>query len=81
MQNAPQHLPALDEYVDLLDFVKQVAHTFPTADSLRWYVRQHKKALADAGALIVITGRLRFHPERFQRAAVEIGRGAVRASR
>lgn len=70
-------LPPLGEYVDLNDLLPQVQHTFPTIDSVRWFVRVHREQLARAGAVIAITGRLRFHPERFQQLAVEIGRQAV----
>ena len=77
MQDTPQHLPALDEYVDLRSLLPTVKTTFPSADSLKWFVRQHRDELATAGALINITGRLRFHPARFQAMAVQIGRGAA----
>lgn len=77
MQDTPQPTAALDEFVDLRALLHAVNHTFPTSDSVKWFVRQHKAELAEAGALINITGRLRFHPERFQRSAVEIGRRAV----
>ncbi len=81
MQDTPQQLPALDEYVDLRALLPTVKTTFPSADSLKWFVRQHRNELATAGALINITGRLRFHPTRFSHAAVAIGRSAVRICR
>lgn len=77
MQDAPQPLPALDEYVDLRALLPAVVHTFPTQDSVKWFVRQHRGELAENGALINITGRLRFHPGRFAQAAVEIGNRAA----
>ena len=80
MQDTQQHLPALDEYVDLGTLLPSVRSTFPSSDSLKWFVRRHRGTLAAAGALICITGRLRFHPTLFQRAAVEIGRSGVRAA-
>ena len=81
MQDAPQHLPALDDYVDLRALLPTVKQTFPSADSLKWFVRQHRDELATAGALINITGRLRFNPSRFSQAAVAIGRNAVTINR
>lgn len=72
MQDTVKH--RLDEFVELLDLFPQVEQTFPTEDSLKWFVRRHRQALVDSGALILITGRMRFHPEKFQAAAVEIGR-------
>lgn len=70
-------LPPLEEFVDLNDLLPQVAHTFPSLDSVRWFVRVHRETLGQAGAVIAITGRLRFHPQRFQQSAAEIGRAAV----
>jgi hypothetical protein len=80
MQITSHHLPPLGEFVDLAGLLPLVQHTFPTADSIRWYVRIHRDRLANAGALIAITGRLRYHPERFQHVAAEIGRDAVSQS-
>lgn len=75
MQDTPQHVAALDEYVDFGTLLPTVRSTFPSKHSLNWFVRRHRDELAAAGALICITGRLRFHPTLFQRAAVDIGRG------
>ncbi len=79
MQTTPQHLPPLAEFVDLHDLLPLVRHTFPTAESIRWYVRVHREKLAQAGAIIAITGRLRYHPERFQKTAAEIASAAAQA--
>lgn len=80
MQDTQPPAATLDEFVDLRALLPSVNHTFPTPDSVKWFVRQHRAELAEAGALINITGRLRFHPERFQRSAVEIGRRAAQGS-
>lgn len=80
MQDTLQHLGALAEYVDMETLLPDVRSTFPSKDSLKWFVRQHRETLAKAGALICITGRLRFHPALFQRAAVEIGQTSARAT-
>lgn len=69
-------LPTLDEYVELHDLLGSVK-VFPTEDSLRWFVRRNRDALVSAGAVIIITGRLCYHPERFKKAAVEIGQRAA----
>lgn len=71
----PNEAPAsLDEFVGLAALHPKVRNTFPTEASLNWFVRQHRVALVEAGAVIFITGRLRFHPEKFQHAAISIGR-------
>lgn len=66
-------LPPLDEYVGIDDMHRNVQPTFPTIDSLRWFVRRHRTDLVRRGALIIVTGRMRFHTERFKQATVEIG--------
>lgn len=76
MQDTLQQTPALVDFVDLpaLHQSPGIGGTFPTQDSLRWFVRQHRDELIERGALISITGRLRFHPVLFQQVAIEIGR-------
>ncbi len=66
--------PTLDDFVDLHELLPAVQQTFPTKDSLNWFIRCHRETLVAAGALIVITGRLRFHRQRFKEVAVDIGR-------
>lgn len=70
-------LPPLDAFVDLPGLLTSVVETFPTEDSVRWFVRRHRDALVDRCALIIIAGRMRFHPGRFKQAAVEIGQKAA----
>ena len=66
--------PSLDEYGDIRELLPCVEQTFPTEDSVKWFVRRNRQALADSGALIIVAGRMRIHPELFQGAAVDIGR-------
>lgn len=70
-------LPTLDEYVDIDPLQRTVASAFPTTDSLRWFVRRNRSTLVARGALIIVAGRMRFHPVRFKQAAVEIGQKAA----
>lgn len=70
-------LPSLDEYVEIDALQPGVSAAFPTIDSLRWFVRRNRPALVESGALIIVTGRMRFHPARFKLATVEIGRRAA----
>lgn len=70
-------LPPFDEYVELSGLLGSVKPRFPTEDSLRWFVRRNRDALVSAGAVIIITGRMCYHPERFKQAAVEIGQRAA----
>lgn len=70
-------LPSLDEYVEIDALQRTVASAFPTTDSLRWFVRRNRHTLVERGALIIVTGRMRFHVSRFKQAAVEIGKKAA----
>lgn len=72
-------LPPLDEFVDIaaLQATEGVATNFPTLDSIRWFVRRHRDALAASGAVIIVAGRMRYHPIRFKQAAVSIGQRAA----
>lgn len=70
-------LPHLDEFVESQVLLGTVKPAYPTKSSLDWFVRRHRDALAAAGAVIIIAGRMRYHPERFKKAAVEIGRKAA----
>lgn len=77
MRHKASGLPPLAEFVNLNDLLRQVQPHFPTVDSVRWFYRNHRERLANAGAVIVIAGRLHFHPQRFQKSVAEIGRAAV----
>jgi len=68
----------LDDFVDLRELLPRVEQTFPTEQSAKWFIRQHRHELVEAGALIVLTGRLRFNPQRFKEAAVNIGRNLAK---
>jgi hypothetical protein len=81
MRGTAQGLKTLDEFVNLETLLPIVELTFPTKHSLAWFVRLHRSELATAGALIYITGRLRFHPALFQRAVLKIGRSRALAVR
>lgn len=67
--------PTLGEFVDLRELaaMADVRATFPSEQSLRWFVRHHRSELVSAGALISLTNRLRFHPDAFRRVAIGIG--------
>jgi hypothetical protein len=74
MNTTHQHSLPLADYVDLPQLLPTVRQTFPTTDSIKWFVRRHRAELATSGAMIALTGRLLFHPGRFSEVAVDIGR-------
>lgn len=69
--------PPLDEYVEIQELHETVQGIFTTTDSLRWFVRRNRPLLVKSGALIIVAGRMRFHPARFKSAVVEAGQKAA----
>jgi len=67
-------LPPLEEFIELHDLHQKLSSSFPTLDSLRWALRVHRAALVDAGAVILVAGRMRIHPDRFGKEIVAIGK-------
>ena len=63
MQTIVQQLPSLAEYVGPHELLPEIKNHIPSRGSLDWYVRNHRDALAEAGAVIVVAGRLRYHPK------------------
>jgi hypothetical protein len=54
------------------------ANLFPSPQSLAWFMRQHRVALIDAGALSTIAGKHRIHPARADAVVSEVGQQAAR---
>jgi hypothetical protein len=54
------------------------AHLFPSPQSLGWFLRQHRTALTDAGALTIIAGKTRLHSAKTDEVLVAVGREAAR---
>jgi hypothetical protein len=51
---------------------------YTTVPAVQWALRQHRAELAQAGALVVVRGRILLDVPRFEAAMVEIGRGLAR---
>lgn len=51
---------------------------FPSEDSLRWHLRQHRQALVDTGAVLYIGGRLWINAEKFDAFMVSAGQEAAK---
>ncbi|MEJ8821446.1 hypothetical protein WKW80_05260 [Variovorax humicola] len=68
---------ALADLKKLDDYQQCTSHIFPGCQSIRWYVRQHRDALARSGALLTIAGRLWVHAPKFDRCVLEIGAGGA----
>ncbi len=74
MQTATQQIPPLAEYVDLDSMQARLSGFFPTATSFRWFVRQRRDILVDELALIMVAGRMKFHPALTETVVVKVGR-------
>lgn len=72
------HVPSLRELVSLEDYQQANARVFPSIESMRWYVRQHRNGLLACGALLFIGGRNWVSPMAFDRYAVDVGQRAAR---
>lgn len=46
---------------------------FPSSESFRWFVRQNRNELVQAGALMCPTGSWLVQPDAFDRAVMNIG--------
>lgn len=77
MDDTKSGAESLREFLGITELLPTVQHSFPTENSVRWFVRQHRDDLVNSGAIIEVAGRLRFHPDRFQAAALSIGRTAM----
>ncbi|MFL6694246.1 MAG: hypothetical protein ACJ8GO_14950, partial [Ramlibacter sp.] len=54
-------------------------HVFPSKTSLIWFLRQHKAALVDARALLMLSGRWFVDPEKFDEYVLAEGTRAAGA--
>lgn len=55
------------------------AHIFPSAESWRWFVRQHRDTLVQSGALLFLAGKSLVQPHAMSTAIEEIGQRLAKA--
>lgn len=65
--------PSLDSLQQLEAFQAANAHVFPSVPSLRWFYRQNRAELLEAGAVVELAGRLMINAPVFAQKAIEIG--------
>lgn len=53
-------------------------HLFPSDSSLVWYIRQHRPALADRGAILLIAGRWHVNADAFDAYVLDTGAAAAK---
>jgi hypothetical protein len=54
-------------------------HIFPSAESWRWFVRQHRDTLVQRGALFFLAGKSLVRPDAMSSAIEEIGQRLAKA--
>lgn len=63
----------------LQEYGAERLHVFPSKTSMDWFVRQQKKALIEAGALLMISGRWFVNAEKFDQYVLSEGARAASA--
>ncbi|MBS0448585.1 MAG: hypothetical protein JSR59_21900 [Proteobacteria bacterium] len=71
---------ALQALVPLAVYRQPREHIFPSQGSLDWYVRIHKSALVEAGALLLVGRTWHAHADRFDQAVIAISSKAAAAA-
>lgn len=71
----------LEGLLKVNEYQEQRKHIYPSAQSLRWYLRQHRTGLEGASALLYIAGRLWINPQRFDAYVLDAGAEDVRRRR
>lgn len=70
----PALKPGALQLMDLEEWrQKFAAHVYRTPDSIKWFLRQHRDELIEAGALVAPNGRFLVQPQRFETAVHQIG--------
>jgi hypothetical protein len=64
-----------------IDYQAARANVFPSEESLRWFVRQHRDELIAAGAIVAPAGRKLISPQAFDKAVLSIGARLLSARR
>jgi hypothetical protein len=65
--------PSFSPLQDIKQFQRANAHVFPSEYSLRWFYRQHRKELIEAGAVVELGGRFLINGPVFAETAIAIG--------
>lgn len=74
----PPPASLLNSLLGLSDLPKHYPALFASEPSARWFIRQHRRALEQDGALLFLRGRLQVVPEKFEQAALRIGAEAAK---
>jgi hypothetical protein len=78
MNELPDAGAPLSRLRTLADYQSERSHVFPSESSLQWFVRRHKAALVDSGALLMLAGRKVVEPQAFDRVVMKVGMQSAR---
>jgi len=70
--DAAPALPALAELRPIRELQRELAHLFPSQNSIDWQIRVHRRRYIESGALFMIADRLVVHMPTFSRVTLEI---------
>lgn len=73
-------LQSPDDLVPVAQYAERRKHLFPGTESIRWFMRNHRDALVESGAVLMIAGRWFANPQAFDRAVIDAGQQAARRS-
>jgi hypothetical protein len=77
MQPTAPQLPPLSEYRDPSEVQSGLNDYYRTKQSFSWFVRRNRDRLVESGALIIVAGRMKFHPALTEEVVKEAGRLAA----
>lgn len=63
----------LAELSKLEQYQQRTSNVFQSIESLRWYIRQHRKELVAGGGLLYIAGKHWVYPEKFDACVLAAG--------
>lgn len=60
------------------DVPEHYPRIFQGVESVRWYLRNHRGGLEEAGALLIIRGKIHLVPDRFEPYVLSAGKEAAK---
>lgn len=77
MQPTAPQLPPLAEYLDPPEVHAGLMAYYSTKHSFGWFVRRNRERLAEAGALLIVAGRMKMHPALTEQVVLEVAHRAA----
>lgn len=68
---------AVSDWVTRDEFRAKRPAIFPSEGSLEWFIREHRRALIDAGAIVLLRQRWLINPSAFDACVRKVGTAAA----